>query len=155
MYYIFALLLIFTACSTPKPEEPVKTQEEIRQMQSRQFDTKNSKQVLKSVLQKLQEDNYIVRNAALDLGFLTATKEKDIQPQNADFWAKFQKTDAIKWPKCEVIEATVNVSEIDSGTRVRTNFQTKVIDNTGAVMSVKQITDEKFYQDFFNNIGIK
>lgn len=154
MLRYFIVLLVLTACSSPKPEETTvkKTQDEIRQMQTKQFDTKNNKLVMKSVLQVLQDDNYVVRNAAMDLGFLTATLEKNIQDDNADFWSKFQKPDAIKWPKCELIEATVSMSEYGTGTRLRMNFQKKIIDNTGAIMSVNQITDEKFYQEFFNKV---
>jgi hypothetical protein len=44
---------------------------------------------------------------------------------------------------------TLNVSEYGTECRVRANFQIKVMNNKGNVMDIKQIEDDKFYQDFF------
>ncbi len=121
-------------------------------MQTREFDTSNFKLAMKSVLNVLQDENFIVKNVAMDLGFLTATKEKDIEDSNAQFWGKFQRDDSVRWPKNEITEATVNVSEFGSKIRIRVNFQNKIMDNKGAVVSVHQVTDATYYQDFFAKI---
>ena len=149
--YLFSLL-VMVSCATNKPEPPEKTQLEIRQMQTREFATDNYKLVMKSVLNVLQDENFIVKNVAMDLGFLTATKEKDIENPNASMWAKFQKSDGARWEKCEVIEATISVTEFGKEVRVRANFQTKIMDNRGAVASVRQLSDGPFYQDFFSKV---
>ncbi len=143
---------VATSCASREPKEPEKTQLEIRQMQTRVYETDNFKLAMKSVLNVLQDENFIVKNVALDLGFLTATKEKDIEDPQASFWGKFQRDESARWPKTEVVEATVNVSEFGKQLRIRANFQTKVVDNKGAVISVHQITDQSFYQDFFSKI---
>jgi hypothetical protein len=51
-----------------------------------------------------------------------------------------------------VIEVTVNVSEFGNKVRVRASFQSKVFDNKEAVMQVKPIEDETFYQEFFAKV---
>ncbi len=148
--YLFCLL--FLAACTQDKQEPEKTQLEIREMQTRNFDVTDYRLVMKSVLNVLQDENFIVKNVAMDLGFLTATKEIDVEPPNAKFWSKFQRTETARWKKHEVIEATVNVTEFGKQVRVRVNFQSKIMDNKGSVLSVKQMTDDTFYQDFFTKV---
>lgn len=148
---LFCLLFV-VACAPAKKPEPVKTQLEIREFQTRTFDVQNVRLVMKSVLNVLQDDNYIVKNVALDLGFLTATKEEDVEDSSDKFWSQFTRANEARWPKHRIIEATVNVSEFGKGVRIRVNFQSKVLDNKGSIVAVNQITDEKFYQDIFAKI---
>ena len=51
-----------------------------------------------------------------------------------------------------MMEVTVNVSEFGPQCRIRANFQVKVLDNHGDVVSVEQIQDEEFYQNFFAKV---
>lgn len=151
--YLLALFcLVFAGCGPQNKGADQKTQLEIRELQTRMYDTQNFKLVMKSVLNVLQDENFIVKNVALDLGFLTATKEIDVEDPNAAFWAKFQRTDTARWRKNEVIDATVNVTEFGNQMRVRANFQSKVMDNKGAVVSVNQMVEDEFYQDFFSKV---
>lgn len=148
---IFACLFMGSAC-TPKEEKPEKSQDEIRKMQSQTFDVRDGHQVIKSVLNTLQDDNYVLKNAAIDLGFLTATKDVDIEDPSSKYWSQFARANDVRWEKNRLIEATVNVTEVGKKVRVRVNFQAKVVDQKGAIMSVNQITDEKFYQEFFDKV---
>jgi hypothetical protein len=145
-------VLLFSACTPPAKPAPEKTQLEIREFQTRTFDVSDLRMVMKSILNTLQDDAFIVKNVALDLGFLTATKEIDIEDDSARFWSQFARANDARWVKHEVIEATVNVSEFGKKVRVRVNFQSKVLDNKGAVVSIDQIIDEKFYKEFFAKV---
>lgn len=145
-------LFAFSACGPTAKQEPEKTQLEIREIQTRTFDTTDFKLVMKSVLNTLQDDNYVVKNVAMDLGFLTAVKEKDVEDSSSRFWAKLQRSEHARWLKHSACEATINVSEFGDKIRVRATFQTKVMDNRGAVATIIQITDEEFYQDFFSKV---
>ncbi len=78
-FLLSLFILLCTACSSSKPKESVKTQLEIRQFQTRMFEKVDIKKVMKSVLNVLQDEGFIVKNVALDLGFLTAAKEEDIE----------------------------------------------------------------------------
>ncbi len=155
MYRLFShlfCLFFVTACTPPEKKPPEKSQLEIRTMQTKMFDKASTKAVIKSVLSVLQDQNYIIKHQALDLGFLTASKEIDIEPGDASFWGKFQRSENISWPKCEIIEATVSVVDVDNKTRLRANFQSKTMDNKGAIKNVHQITDSAFYEEFFSKV---
>ena len=137
------------AASKVKHKEPEKSQLEIRELQSRTYDTPDSKMVLKTMLNVLQDDGFIVTEGNAELGLLSATKELDIQTEGAVFWGTFFN---LSWDKNAIVEATANVSEFGKQTRVRVNFQQKVYDSTGGESTVDQITDPKFYQEFFAKV---
>ena len=152
LFVFCAALLCVTACRPTKDEKPPKTQLEIRQFQTRSFDTQDVRLVMKSLLNVLQDDGYVVKNVALDLGFISANKEMDVEEGSERFFAQATSGAQARWVKNELIEATLNVTEFGTHTRVRTNFQRKVFDNRGAVVTVEQIIDEQFYQDFFTKV---
>jgi len=156
--------LILGACtvinqqSTPPPQ---KTQLQTRQVQTREYDTNDVKLVMKAVLNVLQDDGFIVRNAQIELGLLTATKEVDLQARNGsnDFWSDFfrgidrnrSQRESI-FNKLKQIESSVNVSEFGKQCKVRANFQVKILDNQGNTSEVYQVEDPKFYQEFFMKV---
>jgi hypothetical protein len=150
IYVIFlALILFISGCATTKA--PPKTQLQIREYQTRTFETKDVKMLMKAMLNVLQDDGFIVKNANAELGLFNATKEIDITNKWEVFGAHLatSKYQAPRWAKNRIIEATANISEFGKQCRVRINFQTKDMDNLGGVRQVGEINDEKFYQDFF------
>src|SRR5262249_25267678 len=92
-------LLCCVGCAPTKKPEPEKTQLEIREFQTRTFDVDDHRLVMKSVLNVLQDENFIVKNVALDLGFLTATKEIDVENASTRFWAQFIRASDARWEK--------------------------------------------------------
>jgi hypothetical protein len=132
---------------------PPKSQLQIREYQTRSYDINDTKTVMKAMLNVLQDDGFIVKNAVMELGLLSAEKSVDIEDKSEAFWAKFWagKYQAI-YKKASIIECTGNVSEYGKQTRVRINFQIKVFDNKGGILEVKQIDDEKYYQEFFSKV---
>lgn len=135
---------------------PPKTQLEIREFQTREFDTKDTKLVMKAVLNVLQDEGFTIKNADSNLGFLSATKEIDLGggPTFNWNWGNSSKSSSepSRWKKLRVIDASANISEYGKQTRVRVSFQQKVLDNLGAVMEARAIDDGKFYQDFFSKV---
>jgi hypothetical protein len=148
---ISALSLFVFSCAS-KVAVPQKTQLQIRQFQTRVYDTKNTKMVMKALLNVLQDDGFIVKNAVVDLGLMTAEKEVDVESSGAKYFAIFFMGANASWEKSMILEATANVSEFGEQTKVRMSFQAKVLDNTGRVVSVEQVQDEKYYQDFFSKV---
>lgn len=146
-------LLGANACVTAPPV-PEKTQLEIRQFQTREYPNKNAstKRIMKAVLNVLQDDGFIVTNADSELGFITAKKETDVQDGLETFMAAFANGAQARYRKNQVMEASVNITEFGAQTRVRAVFQTKVLDNFGGVVSVAQVEDGNFYQDFFAKV---
>ncbi len=150
---LLSILSLFVfSCTKTNVAVPKKTQLQVRQFQTRTYDTKNTKMVMKALFNVLQDDGFIVKNAVVDLGLLTAEKEVDIESSGVKFFALFFMGANASWEKSLILEATANVSEFGERTKVRMNFQAKVLDNAGRVLSVEQVQDEKFYQDFFSKV---
>jgi len=158
------VMLLLNGCTTP--QKPKKTQLQIREFQTRSYDTQDFKMVMKAVMNTLQDDYYIVKQADVDLGLLTAEKEVDVANTGEVFLKKTgaflgnllgtlfgsdSKSEA-RYKKNSIIWASANISTFGDQTRVRINFQAKTLNNKGEVMQVQQIEDEKFYQDFFSKV---
>jgi len=145
------LILFFFGCATTGVNTQ-KTQLQIREFQTRSYETNDLKMVMKAMLNVLQDDGYIVKDANVDLGFLTATKEVDIEDKGEAFLSTLFFGSQATWEKNSIIECTANISEFGTQTRVRVNFQMKVMNNKGGVEKVKQIEDQKYYQEFFAKV---
>lgn len=167
----FLLLLAVTGCTIVnypnRNAAQQQTQLQSRQYQQREFDTNDVKLIMKAVLNTLQDDGFIVKNAVVDLGLLSATKEislkSNAQSTSDDFWTAIfrdaisgrrgastnRTTEPVRYQNLKQIEATINVSEFGKQTRVRASFQARILDNEGNVMESYPIEDMKFYQDFF------
>ena len=128
----------------------IMSQLQIREFQTRAFDTADTLLVMKALLNVLQDDFYIVKNADAALGLVTATKEIDVDDRG--FWSKLFSGQDDRWKKNSVVECSGTVSPYGKSTRVRMNFQVKTYDNSGAVMEVVQVQDQKFYQNFFAKV---
>ena len=147
------LVFVVLACGcATSGQAPQKTQLEIREFQTRAYDTDSLKMVMKAMINVLQDDGYILKNADLELGILTATKEMDVESKGEAFVLSVFGGDNARWKKNSIVEAAGNITQYGKQCRVRMNFQLKVMDNKGNVMEVKQITDEKHYQDFFAKV---
>jgi hypothetical protein len=108
---------------------------------------------MKSCVNVLQDDNYIVKNANVELGLLTATKEVDIEKKGEAFLTVFLvgSRDA-RWKKNQIIECSLNIGESGNKTTVRANFQSKIMNNKGEVVKVVTVEDPVFYQTFFAKV---
>ncbi len=158
--FMFFLTLFFcTGCSKKQEnssEELAKqteiSHEELRKVQTRVYDTPEYNPVMKSILNTLQDEGFIVRNVAFDLGFLTATKETDVERHSQSFWDEFRRNPDAPFTKQKILEATVSVNNIGNQIRVKINFQEKSIDNRGALMKLSQVSDPKVYSEFYAKI---
>jgi len=165
--FVAALALLAGGCASNA--KPPKTQLETRELQTRTFDTKDEKLVMKAMLNVLQDDGYVVKNAVTDLGLITATHESDLAPGRSGGsdllgglvilgggggggWGIGTQTSEPRYQKTEQIEFTGNISEFGEQTKVRVSFQRKVLDNRGEVVEVQPIDDGDFYQNFFSRM---
>lgn len=129
------------------------TQLQIRQIQTRNYEIKKPKRAVKAILNVLQDEGFIPKQANSDVGFVYAVKEIDIEDERTRFWAIFwHGRRNATWNKNSVIECAANVTELSHGMRVRLSFQVKVFDNQGNVQAVETIQDPLFYQDFFSRV---
>ncbi len=166
---IVGLAVVVSSCTiinAPRQQTP-KTQLQVREFQTRDFDTNNTKLVMKAVLNVLQDEGFVVKNAVVELGLITAVKELQLSgagasATNDDFWedmlermfrgkqsGRSSSNDDPRFNKFKTVEVSVNVTEYGSKSRVRANFLAKILDNKGDPAEVYTIDDPKFYQDFF------
>ncbi len=149
-----AAFLFLTGCvSYHEVSERPLSQLEVREMQSREFDTKDVKLVMKSMMNVLQDEGFIIKNAVLDLGLLSAEKNMDIEDRHEAARAVFFEGPNARWEKELVLEASANVSEYGNKTRVRMNFQFKKSDNRGLPLTTKTVNDPAYYQTFFEKVS--
>ena len=141
--------LFLSACAATTPPPPKKTQLQIREFQTKIFEVEDQKLVMKAMINVLQDDGYIVENANVELGLITASKETDVEDGWSKFFAQLAEGDHARWSKNMIIESSSNVSQLGDRTKVRVNFRAKILDNQAGIVDVYMIEDEKFYQDFF------
>ena len=132
----------------PVPRSPLET----REIQTREYPTRDTRMVMKALLNVLQDEGFITKNAVTDLGLITAAKEADLEDSTSAFLHSILGGENARWEKNSVVEANANVSEFGDATRVRITFQRKVYDNRGGVVSVRTIDDPLTYQDFFAKV---
>ena len=147
-----ASVALLTGCAPTTVQAPP-TQLEIREIQTKEFDTPNTKLVLKSMMNVLQDEGYILKNVVPDVGLLSAEKNVDVENKTHAVLLKLIGDPNARWNKHNLVEVSANVSEFGSKTRVRINFQTKTFDNFGCANSVKSITDTEYYQSFFEKVS--
>jgi hypothetical protein len=148
---LFITCLIVIGCVTT-PATPPKTQLEIREFQTRDYDTSDVKMVMKSLLNVLQDDGYIIGVANTELGLISASKEVNIENKGEAFLMILFGGQNARWQKNSRILCSGNITEMGKVTKVRVNFQLKTFDNMGGVVDVKPIEDVPFYQSFFAKV---
>jgi len=148
---LIGLMGLSVSCATTNVE-PQKTQLQIREFQTRTFDVESEIMVLKAVANVLQDEGYIITNAESALGLITAQKEASIEDGTEKFFAILFAGANARYKKSQIIDSTANVSQFGKQVRVRMNFQLKAYDNQGDLITLGQIDDEQFYQDFFAKV---
>ncbi len=143
--------LFLGACDATLQPVAQKTQLQVRESQSRLYDVSDLKLVMKALMNTLQDDNFIVQQANVDLGLLTAQKEVDIENPAESFFARTF-SNRPEYKKNSITEASANISEFGKQVRVRINFRYKELNNKGGVMRLTQIEDDRYYQDFFAKV---
>lgn len=128
------------------------TQLEIREMQTRTFDTKDVQTVIKAMLDVLQDDDYIIEQVNVEMGFFNASKEANAEDGLEKAWDTFWWGGMATYKKNSIVDCTANVSQFGEQVKVRANFRIKFMNNRGGVEFVGQVDDPKFYQDFFAKV---
>ncbi len=154
-----ALALLLAGCAaTTRSDlpEPPRAPLELRQVQTRTFETPDTRLVLKAALNVLQDQGFVIQQAEFDLGLVTAVTE----------WRSGQRSQGLrifKWvaalptygaslllptghDEFSAVEAVVNVNPEAERTRVRISMVAKVRDDKGAVRRVTPVDDPAAYQ---------
>lgn len=150
---LILLCCFFVGCLPVRPNTtpPTITQLQTRAIQTRSYDGYDQKTVLKTVLNVLQDEGFLVSYGDSELGLLNASKQLvEYNPNNYSsmFAGITGQNDLFA---VSTIDATANISNYGNQIKVRMNFQRKIqqniIDND--LLYVNAITDPKYYQEFF------
>ena len=147
----FCVLLLIVGC-VQEPPRPARTQLEIREFQTRTYASNNTKMIMKAVINTLQDDGFMIRNADKELGFISANKEVDVTDQTEVVITSIFAGQQARYKKNSTIECSVNITELGKQSKVRAVFQAKVVDNFGSPVSTTTFEDPVYYQTFFSKV---
>lgn len=129
---------------------------ELRQAQSRTFETADARLVLKAAVNVLQDEGYVIREANAELGLVTGVMEWQSRRRNQALHVlklvaalpTYGASLLLPSGKDEFssVEANVNVTPDASRTRVRISLVSKVTDKNGTVRSGRPVDDPLAYQ---------
>lgn len=151
--------VVLGGCATaqrPLLQTPAVGALEARQAQSRTFEAADPQVVLKAVVNVLQDEGFVIREASAELGVVTAVKEWRSRQQNRGLkiakWIAAPMTYGasllVPTGRTEFtsVEANVNVTQALEHTKVRISLVSRVTDAQGHVHSVARVDDGLVYQ---------
>ena len=157
-----ALLLmgtLLTGCASRGPLLPTRSALQVRQFQTRSFETSDEKLVMRAVLQGLQDAGFQLKQAEAELGMVVATREsfKKGTPKALRIAALLMFYTAplyflTKGNTRTLEEITGTIVGVDGQTRVRLTGQLKLLDGKGRVKDLRWLEDGAFYQGLFARI---
>ena len=158
------LLILFVICLA-LPVFAKKTQQEdiitpMTQLEKRQFQTRtyaatDKTDVMKAILNVLQDDGFIVYNANPLLGFIYGVKDFDMSDSNIDISKEFGLSKSrlnLNGIRVATIETTANITEYGDSMRVRINFKRKLLNTYGNAQFIDDVSEEEVYQDFYQKV---
>lgn len=131
------------------------TQLEKRNFQTRTYKTLNQNTILKSILNVLQDEGYIVYNVNSLLGFAYAVKDFDTTDPNIDISKEFGLSKSrlnYNGVKVATLESSVNVTQYGETIRVRINFKRKLLNEYGNAQFIDDVSDAEFYDEFYSKL---
>lgn len=147
-FSIFLLLTFIVGCAAgPK----------LSQMQIRQLTTKmiegSYENVFRATMTILQDQGYVIKNTDMNSGLIVANIDRETSGGSQFMQALFlgRITD-----KNTVIEVSATVNKLnEENQELRLNLQETNYSGSGAKQNIKQIYDEKVYQNLFNDITLE
>ena len=128
---------------------------EKRQYQTRTYDASQKADVMKGILNVLQDDGFIVYNANPMLGFIYGVKDFDTSDKDTDISKDFglSKTRInMNGIKVATVEVNANITEFGNTMKVRVNFKRKLLNTYGNAQFIDDVSEEEFYQEFYKKL---
>lgn len=72
---LLILCVIFIFTIIPAPAKSSMTMIELRELQTRYFETNNYQEIMRAVINTLQDNGFVIQNVESELGYITAKKE--------------------------------------------------------------------------------
>ena len=130
---------------------PGRTQLEMREFQTRTFETAEPKLVLRAAINTVLDDGFLIDSADAELGLLTATQKRSTRSflGNATMLMTYG---LLKPWRLSVLEATIKVDEFGGGSRVRVSFRLVEEGLARSDAKASPVVDPAFHQAFFSRL---
>lgn len=159
---VLILALLLSGCQTKIPKEALELSPqslEMRQLQTRYFDTNDEQKILVSSAGLLQDLGFNIDESETELGFILGTKDRDATDAGqiagaivmAALLGVYTPTDDHQKMKACVI--THPAGENDERLAARVTFQRIVWNTQGQISKREGILDPEIYQEFFSKLS--
>lgn len=157
----FLCLTVIGCATVPKGFlKPGEDSLQKRQLQMRQYDTKDEGKILASVAGVLQDIGFTLGESETEVGLVSASKSADAKDGGqiaaaVIFDVLFGSNTTSQVDKSQVVRASVitKPSQDGSKTVVRVTFQRIVTNMSNQVSRVETIDDPEIYQKFFDGLS--
>ncbi len=133
---------------------------ERRNIETRIFDTQNTKELLVASAQLLQDMGYTITESDSDIGVITATKMREagstvgkVALEILSILDKHSTQEPVYEDKQKFFVTVVNSQTKDRKVRTRVTFARITYDNFGSVMRIEKLKDTKLYAEFFDKLS--
>lgn len=153
-----ALAIALAACQRGIPKGALQLSRESlqhRQMQSRQFDTKDEAAILAASAALLQDLGFNLDESETDLGVIVASKRRDATEVGQVVGAMLLMFAGRNksYDKEQQIRASLVTRPYGDRITVRITFQRKVWNNKGKLTKIEGVNDRRIYQHFFDKLA--
>jgi hypothetical protein len=148
----FAAVLAFAVGCASRGAAPPATQLQLRQIQTRDYESADVKTVLKAVINALQDEGFIITQANAELGVVTGSRHREKHEPFLEKLAAWLIEEGVGSRPVTILDVTANVSEYGSGARLRLGVEMRALDRQGSPTKARALEEPTFYQDFFAKI---
>lgn len=168
LFLIPLLSLSITGCATTYPKDFLELSEDslqTRQLQMRQFETTNEKEVLSASVGVLQDTGFTLDDSETELGLVVASKDRDatnagqvtlatmaviLSALGGSSSNAFDNIDKVQKIRVSVV---TKLSAEGNKILVRVTFQRIVWNNIGNVSKMETLKSPELYQGFFEKLS--
>jgi len=145
--WVFVLALA-AGCVPRAPDHPPPPPLQVREVQTRTYDTADTGMVMKALVNVLQDDGFVLQNTDADLGVIMASKDKTVREWHGGF--------LYSWDVKYAWVCSVNITPFGQQTKVRVSVQVREAHGPEWTSPprevVSEVDDPTYYQDFFAKV---
>ena len=156
---LLATSMVVSGCAQTIPKEALELKPEtmqLRQLQTRSFDTKDEKKLLAASAGVLQDLGFNIDESETKLGVIVGSKDRNAveagQVAGAVVMAILFRVD-MSVDKNQKIRASIVTRPNDKHVNLRVTFQRIVWNTRGQVSKTESIEDATIYQQFFEKLS--
>lgn len=156
--YVVLISLLLSACVSYKNlYVPDANYLERRNIETRLFDTTNTKELLIASAQLLQDMGYKITESDTEIGVITASKDREAMSTAGKvaiaFLAGLNGQQAVYADKQKFYVSVVTTKANEHQIKTRVTFARIVYNNLGTAVRIEKLDDNKLYIEFFDKLS--